>query len=341
MKKLIKSLLLVSGLLASSFAPLAGVAAQEDQELIEINVAYMPNFGSSYDIVTGVYGGFFEEAGLKVNLVEFADGPTIIAAMESGSIDVGNIGPGAHVLPIQDRAEIISFAHLGNADEVLGRTDKGINTIEDLAGKKIASASGTSAEQILMLTLQEAGLTADDVEIIDMDASAIVTAMISGSIDAAATWSPNTSAIKNELGENVVMLSNNERYAEDFPSISSYAVTPGYVDENPEVVARFLRGLYMAADFRSENIDQVVAWVAEQLAVDPASIEQQINDGDWKTAAEYLELLEAGTIETYYTSQQENFIKGERLTEEERRDAKEYVHFDLMVEALQEVVGQE
>lgn len=339
MKKIVSTIFLLASLLVGAILPAASITAQED-ELIEINIAYMPNFGSSYDIITGINGGFFEEEGLKVNLVEFADGPTIIAAMESGSIDIGNIGPGAHVLPIQDRAEIIGFAHLGNADEVLGRTDKGVAALEDLAGKKIASASGTSAEQILVLTLEEAGLTVDDVEIIDMDASAIVTAMISGSIDAAATWSPNTTAIKNELGDDVVMLANNARYAEHFPSISSYAVTPGYVDENQETVERFLRGLYKAADYRSENMDQVVEWVAAQLAVDPASIEAQINDGDWKSAAEHLELVESGSLETYYTSQQENFITGGRLTEEERRDASEYVHFDLMLEALKAVTEE-
>lgn len=336
MKRILSTILLLVSMIVGAILPAATAMAQED-ELVEISIAYMPNFASLYDIITGVNAGFFEEEGLKVNLVEFADGPTIIAAMESGSIDIGNIGPGAHVLPIQDRAEIIAFAHLGNADEVLGRTDKGVSTLDDLAGKKIASASGTSAEQILLLTLEEVGLTVDDVEIIDMDASAIVTAMISGSIDAAATWSPNTTAIKNELGDNVVMLSNNARYAEDFPSISSYAVTPGYVDENQETVEKFLRALYKSGAYRSENIDEVAQWVADQLAVDPASVTAQINDGDWKTPAEQLELVEAGTMETYYSSQQENFIKGERLTEDERRDVSEYVHLDLMLEALKAV----
>ena len=32
----------------------------------------------------------------------------------------------------------------------------------------------------------------DDIEAIDMDASGIVSAMLSGKVDAAATWSPNS-----------------------------------------------------------------------------------------------------------------------------------------------------
>src|SRR5690625_854699 len=128
--------------------------------------------------------------------------------MESGSIDVGYIGPGAHVLSIQGTADIFAFAHLGNADEVIGNVEKGVESITDLKGKTIAFASGTSSETILNMTLEEGQISRDEVELMDMDASAIVTAMISGSVDAAATWSPNTTAIKKEMGDNAVMLSN-------------------------------------------------------------------------------------------------------------------------------------
>ena len=61
-------------------------------EPITMNVAYMPNYGSLWSVMTAKEKGFFDEEGITVNLVEFADGPTIIAAMESGSIDVGYIG---------------------------------------------------------------------------------------------------------------------------------------------------------------------------------------------------------------------------------------------------------
>ncbi|MDO4432189.1 MAG: ABC transporter substrate-binding protein [Aerococcaceae bacterium] len=337
MKKLIKvsSVILTAVLILPLFLAL-NVAKVRAAELTEINVAYMPNFASLYDIIAGVKSGIFEEEGLKVNLVEFADGPTIIAAMESGSIDIGNIGPGAHVLPIQGRAEIIAFAHLGNADEVIGRTDKGINTIEDLKGKKIASASGTSAESILKLTLAEAGLSESDVEIIDMDAAAIVTAMLSGSVDAAATWSPNTTAIKKELGDKAVMLSNNVRYASVSPAIGSYAVTSGYVEANKDKVMSFLRGLQRARDYRAEHMEEVAQWVAEQIAVDISVINDQLLDGDWQTSEQMKKLLESGDLKAYYEKQQENFISVGRLTDKEARPVEEYVHFDLMLESLPE-----
>ena len=75
-------------------------------EPITMNVAYMPNYASLCEVVTAVEAGYFADEGITVNLVEFADGPTIIAAMESGTIDVGYIGSGAHKLCIAGRAKI-------------------------------------------------------------------------------------------------------------------------------------------------------------------------------------------------------------------------------------------
>ena len=54
-------------------------------EPITMNVAYMPNYGSLWSVMTAKEKGYFDEEGITVNLVEFADGPTIIAAMESGA----------------------------------------------------------------------------------------------------------------------------------------------------------------------------------------------------------------------------------------------------------------
>lgn len=303
------------------------------EEKVKLKVAYMPNFASLWAVVAGIETGSFAEEGVEVELIEFADGPTIIAAMESGSIDVGYIGPGAHVLPIQGRADIFAFSQLGNADEVIGNAEKGVNSLEDLKGKTIAVAGGTSSETILKLTLKEAGLTEADVKLVDMDASAIVTAMISGGIDAAATWSPNTNAIKDEMGDHAVMISNNARYADEFPSIASWVTNPGYSEKNPGVLEKFTKGLFKAMDYGVENIDEVAQWVAKEIAVDPASVLAQTGDGDWISSKKLLEMIEDGTLEALYETQQENFVVEGRLTEADLVPARDYVLFEHMKNA--------
>lgn len=307
----------------------------EDKELRKVKVAYMPNYASLSTVVASMETGAFEEQGIEVELVEFADGPTIIAAMESGSIDVGYIGPGAHVLSIQGTADIFAFSHLGNADEVIGSVDKGIESIEDLEGKTIAVASGTSSETILNMTLDEAGISKDDVEIMDMDASAIVTAMISGSVDAAATWSPNTTAIKNEMGDDAVMLSNNVRYADVFPSIASWVVNPKYAEENHDLLVDFTRGLYDGMDYKMDHLDEVAEWSAAVAGLEADNVKDETGDGDWITKEDVIEMIDNGDMETFYESQQENFVTEDRLTEDELVPVSDYVLFDIMTEAAE------
>ena len=112
--------------LALALALCLSVAAFASAE--DINVAYMPNYASLWSVVTGIQQGYFAEEGLNVTLYEFADGPTIIAAMENGSINLGYIGPGAHKLCIAGRANIFCMSQIGNSDAVLASKKAGINT---------------------------------------------------------------------------------------------------------------------------------------------------------------------------------------------------------------------
>ncbi len=314
-------------------APTQAAVAEPTIEPVTINVAYMPNFASLNTVVTGMKMDYFKEQGINVNLVEFADGPTIIAAMESGSIDIGYIGPGAHKLCIEGRATIFATSHFGNADEVIGNASKGISKMEDLKGKTIAIASGTSSETILDLTLKRAGLTKDDVTILDMDASAIVTAMISGSVDACATWSPNTFAIKEAMGGDAVALSNNVMFLQESPSIASWIVNPSYAKDNADLILRFTKALYKAMDYRAqeENLDQVVQWVAEQVALDVETVNNQRGDGDWMTSAELIKMIESGELELSYKVQQDNFLSAGNITE--GAPVSDYVMFQNMLDA--------
>ncbi len=175
-----------------------------------VRVAYMPNLGSAGSLFVGIEQGYFEEVGLTVETFEFQGGPAEIAAMASGDIDISQIGHGAHKLCIQGEAKIFQMDHTTSlSDVVVGNKAKGIETIEDLKGKTVAVSSGTSSEIILEQALARAGMTMDDINTVEMTVDGMTTAMISGQIDAAASWSPNTVTLQNALGDNYVDLGTN------------------------------------------------------------------------------------------------------------------------------------
>ena len=161
----------------------------------------------------------------------FQDGPTEIAAMESGSMDVAYIGPGAHTLAIQGNVDIFCFQQLGDADCVIGLKSHGVNSLEDLKGKKVAYASGTSSETILLRALESVGLTMKDIEPYNMEVTNMLSAMISGSIDACAPWSPNTKVITDEVGDDAQIFVSNVYFAEEAADPASWVCMPEYAEE--------------------------------------------------------------------------------------------------------------
>ena len=304
-------------------------AADEAAETITLNVAYMPNYGSLWAVTTAMEKGYFEEEGITVNLTSFQDGPTIIAAMESGSIDIGYIGQGAHKLCINGNAKIFALSHISNGDAVIGGPE--VKTLEDLKGKTVAYSSGTSSEDILKNALAKAGLTMDDIEAVEMEAANIVTAMLSGGVDACATWSPNSLKILEE-GTDVTLLCDNKTFIDTTVSLASWIVTPSYADENAETILKFTKALYKAMDYAADaNYDEVAGFVADVTKTDYDSVYAQRGDADWLTGAEVAAGCEDGTIAAYYQLQQDNFIAAGAV--EEAVALEDYIMFDNMTNA--------
>lgn len=298
-------------------------------ETTELNVAYMPNYCSLWSIENAIHKGYLEEEGIKVNLVEFQDGPTIIAAMESGSIDIGFIGQGAHKLCINGKAKIFALSHISNSDAVIG--GKGIGKIEDLKGKKVAYSSGSSSEDILVNSLNKVEMKMSDIEAIDMDASAIVTAMLSGSVDACATWSPNTIKILEEMKDSV-KLTDNMTFADKTVSLDSWVVIPRYAENNKDIILRFTRALFKAMDYAAnDHFEETSKFIAEQTAQDEKVVYVQREDAKWLTGKEVAEGAADGTIEKYYELQKKQFIESGAV--EVDPPVSDYVMLDNMIEA--------
>ena len=319
-------------------APAAGTEAAETEaaaEPVTLNVAYMANWAALWAVATADAKGYFAEEGITLNLTVFEDGPTEIAAMESGNMDVAYIGPGAHKLCSTGNAEVFLLQHLGDGDCIIGLN--GVTKLEDLAGKKIGYAAGTSSESILTTALDSVGLTMDDVQALSMDATALTTAALSGSVDAVAAWSPYSLTILAESDNAVDICSN-----VDFPSLvspGSWVVNPAWADENADVLVRFIRAMYKGMDYAAAATtddaiaEEVAGYVAAVLKSDAETVIGQRYDGTWKTSAEVLEMVKSGEIEQIYADQQATFIANGAVDEATALAPADFVLSDLMLQA--------
>ena len=199
----------------------------------------------------------------------------------------------------------------------------------------MAYSSGSSSEDILVNSLNSVGMSMDDIEAVDMDASAIVTAMLSGGVDACATWSPNSLKILEEMSD-ATKLTDNMTFADTTVSLASWIVMPSYAEANRDILVRFTKALFKAMDYAADDhYDEVAQYVATQVAQDYDSVYEQRGDADWLTGKEVSEGAANGEVEKYYEIQKQGFVDAGAVEADPVPAVSDYVMLDVMVEAGQ------
>ena len=301
-------------------------------EPITLRIAYMPNYASLWGVLSADKQGFFAEEGITIELTEFPDGPSEIAAMESGKIDLAYIGKGAHRLCILGNAVIFAPSSVHTTDRVVVLPDSGIETVEDLKGKTIAFNSGSSSEATLNSALTVAGLTRDDVKLMDLSIDNIVPAAVSRTIDAAVCWNPYSSEIIKQVeGAKEI------EFSDGSTNISSWICLPKYAQENRDVLVRFCRALFTGMDWGSkvDNYETVAQYCADQTKASLESQLVQVGDAHWFNLEDLKAGIEDGAIKGYYEGMQNDFLAGGNIEADQAvEDVGQFVLFDVVEEAL-------
>ncbi|MBR5217338.1 MAG: ABC transporter substrate-binding protein [Oscillospiraceae bacterium] len=309
MKKIFALILSVAMVLT-----MVACGSKKNDDKITLNIGYMPNYGSLWAVTTAIEKGYFEEAGIEVVLYEFDNGPNIIAAMDSTSIDIGYIGHGAHKLCVQGHAKIFALSHISNGDAVIGGPN--VKTLADLKGKKVGYNGGSTSEDILRNALAKAGLAWEDITAVEMEAANLTTAALSDSLDAVACWSPDSLKILDEW-QGSTKLADNMTFADTNISLASWIVTSKYAEANADKILAFTKALYKAMDYAADgNYDEVAGYVSNQTKTDKAVAYAQRGDADWLTGKDVAAGAADGTVEAYYKTQQKGFLASGAVTAE-------------------------
>lgn len=140
--------------------------------------------------------GFFKEEGVSVRLIRFSVLEDARRAFERGQVD-GMTSTLIELLQAHEHGnagKVVLIADFSNgADVVIAR--KGINSPADLKGKKLGAESASLGVFVLARALNKAGLSLDDVKLMDMGPLNIEKALLSGEIDALHTYPPYSTDI--------------------------------------------------------------------------------------------------------------------------------------------------
>ncbi|WP_066587405.1 ABC transporter substrate-binding protein [Corynebacterium provencense] len=137
--------------------------------------------------------GELDDVPYTIEWSSFTSGPPQIEALNAGQIDFAVTGNTPPVLGGDTSTKVVqAYGNDAVGDAVLVRDDSGISTVEQLKGRKIAVARGSSAHGHLVLQLEKAGLSVDDVEINYLQPADSKSAFEAGQVDAWAVWDPYT-----------------------------------------------------------------------------------------------------------------------------------------------------
>lgn len=221
-----------SGSSAAGSAPAQAVAGEQQ----EVSIGYFPLVHTS-TLVNAEEEGYLAEAGIDAELVQTQGGAAAIPALASGNVDVTYANYTSALLAAQQGLPIVLIA--GNdvgADDhgIYVDPGSGIEDIADLKGKSFAVNNlqniGTVA---LYAQLEEAGLSPQDVEVLEMPYPDMAAAVQNGNVDAIWQVEP-FQAVSEQAG--LVKIGNLfAGPAADMP-VAGWITTRDYAEANPEVI---------------------------------------------------------------------------------------------------------
>jgi sulfonate transport system substrate-binding protein len=178
--------------LATASAAALSPRAHAQDGLKEIRIGYQKNGVLVIARQQATLEQHFTPQGIAVKWVDFSSGPPMMEAMNVGSIDYGAVGDSPPVFAQSAGAAIVYAAGqpITNGQGILVPNGSSIRSIADLRGKRVGFTKGSSAHNVVVHTLEKAGLSYADITPVYLTPPDAGPAFANGSIDAWAIWDP-------------------------------------------------------------------------------------------------------------------------------------------------------
>jgi sulfonate transport system substrate-binding protein len=182
-------------------------------------------------------------------------GPAINEAFANGQLDFASYGGLPNIVGRGAGLRTRVLASYGSSPTYLvARNGSGIETIDDLKGRKVSVSLGTILQLSLASILARLNLTEKDVQVFDLITADQVSAIQSRDIDAVVGTSASLSIVERGFGKVVFSTKGRIDPASNF---GSFIVAEDFAKKYPEATRRvltaFLRASYFASQKENRN----------------------------------------------------------------------------------------
>ncbi|MBE6688414.1 MAG: ABC transporter substrate-binding protein [Ruminococcaceae bacterium] len=245
------------------FTLFALVSCNTDDELVKVSVNEVTHSVFYAPQYVAINKGFFEDEGLEIEFATGEGADKVMAAVLSGSVDIGFSGPEAAIYVYNEGREDqpMVFAQLTQRDGafLVGREPQEDFKFTDLKGKHVLPGRrGGVPFMTFEYVLKENGLdTTNDLKFDDSIQFAMLAgAFTGGTGDYVALFEPVASTLEKE-GRGHIVASIGEAGG-DIPYTAYYA-NKSFIEENPDVIQKFTNAIYRAQQWIREAPAEEVA----------------------------------------------------------------------------------
>lgn len=212
----------------------------------------------------------FAKYGVKVKYHSLQSSSQFLEAIASDRLDFVRIG---YIGTITGQAADIGFTSIsegsnGGGDGIIVPKDSSIKSIKDLKGKKVAVSKGSSSWGLLLRALNSEGLSASDIEQINLQPDEAQPAFQSGKVDAWVIWEPFRSTQINT--DKATLIAEGKTIGSFNPAYN--IVRTKFAKQYPELVVAYLKAYERALKWQNENLDEAVTLLAGLKKIDEETV---------------------------------------------------------------------
>src|SRR3954447_3021906 len=227
--------------------------------------------------------GYFKEAGLEVEMSDFAGGAKSLQALIGGSADVVT-GSFDHTIQMQAKnQQIVAVVQLGRFPGfgLALRKEKAANYTgpKDLKGMKIGvTAPGSSTHFMVLYMMAQAGLKPDDAVFIGTGSGGTVVAAVQhGEVDGISNADPMVTKLDREglikiVADTRTLEGTTKVYDGPYPAAVLY--TPqAFIDKNPNTVQALVNALVRGLKWvKAHNPEEIAKMMPPEYALGDAAV---------------------------------------------------------------------
>lgn len=208
----------------------------------------------------------------------FENGPAINEALTAGKIDIASYGDNPAIQGYAGGVDvkIISTLWLSdNAYALIAGPNSGIETLDDLKGKKIGYAAATTTHQLILKILDRQGISTSEVTLVNIKRVEGNAAVASGELDANIAEQPFDAVLEQTGGK---IITTNK----DYNVQPVFILANGeFARNNPDTLARILKAYDKANKWAAENQEEAAKIVSDINGNDVEGVKTYYNTRQW------------------------------------------------------------